>query len=284
MFSSDQYELLDIGAGRKLERFGRYILDRPAPAAAEDARQQPASWPDADAHFARTGTGRGVWSCRADMPQAWRIRHGAMVFELRCTDSGAVGVYPEQAENWDWIAKQIGSANRRLKILNLFAYSGGSTLAAAAAGAQVVHVDAARAAVNWARHNARLTGLETAPIRWITEDARKFANREVRRGSEYDAVILDPPTYGHGPKSESWKFDQHLDDLLHAVRSLTRTRRTFTLLTCHTPGVGTGELKQRLANATCETSPADVFAQPLVLSTPAGRRLHSGVAARWPGR
>lgn len=284
MFSTDQYELLDAGAGRKLERFGQYVLDRPAPAATGNARQRPAAWRNADAHFTRTGPGQGTWSRQADMAPTWHIKHGTLVFELKCTDSGAIGVYPEQADNWDWIAKQITQARRRLKLLNLFAYSGGSTLAAAAAGAEVVHVDAARAAVNWARHNAHLTGLETAPIRWITEDARKFAQREVRRGAEYDAVILDPPTYGHGPKSEPWKFDQHVDELLHAIRLLTRARGAFILLTCHTPGIGPAELRQRLVNKALETPPGKVLAKQLVLETRAGQRLDSGVVVRWPAR
>lgn len=282
MFSTDQYELLDIGGGRRLERFGQYILDRPAPAAAGVSLQRPGLRQQADARFDRDRSTRGVWTRRSPLPRTWHISHDEIVFELKCSDSGAIGVFPEQAANWDWIAGKVRQARRQLKILNLFAYSGGGTLSAAAAGAQVVHVDAARSAINWARRNAQLSGLETAPIRWIVEDARKFAQREVRRGTQYDAVILDPPTYGHGPKSQPWKLIHHLDELLHAVRHLTRDHRTFILLTSHTPGLGPHELRTILAENALENSKDDVLAKPLFLKTRDGQRLPSGVMARWP--
>ncbi len=171
MFTDDQYELIDFGDGRRLERFGRYVVDRPAPAAAGIARCEGIVWNSADARFERQSATAGAWIERQAATSSWQIRHGALVFTLRATDSGAVGVFPEQAENWDWIDRQVRRAPRTLKILNLFAYTGGSTLVAAAAGAEVVHVDAARSAVGWARHNAQLAGLEQKPIRWIVEDA-----------------------------------------------------------------------------------------------------------------
>ncbi len=265
MFSSDQYELLDIGDGRRLERFGQYILDRPAPAALGAVCQRAALWKQANARFDRHTAASGVWTRRSHMPTSWQIRHGSMVFELKCTDSGAIGVYPEQAMNWDWLARRVGCASSRLKVLNLFAYSGGSTLAAAAAGAEVVHVDAARSVVNWARRNAELAGLKTAPIRWIVEDARRFAEREVRRGAQYDAVILDPPTYGHGPKSQPWKLTEHLNGLLSTVSALTQQRRAFILLTCHAPGVGPAELETMLVDNLFGHGPGRCVFQTVVL-------------------
>ncbi len=283
MFNADQYELLDVGDGRRLERFGQYILDRPAPAAAELSCRTPTLWKKADARFTRRSATVGTWAHRTEMPTTWLIRHEKMLFELKCTDSGAIGIYPEQATNWDWIAKQVRRADRPLKILNLFAYSGGSTLAAANAGAEVVHVDAARSVVNWARRNAERAGLQDAPIRWITEDACKFAEREVRREVQYDAVILDPPTYGHGPKAQPWKLSQHLDSLLRLTRVLTRRRRAFVLLTCHTPGFGPAELEAMLAENLWGHCRSGVMARRLFLKDPCGQRLASGVVVRWPG-
>lgn len=291
MFSSDQYELLDIGSGRRLERFGAFQLDRPAPAADRSVCRDASLWAGADARFERQTAARGTWSyaalsgsTRLSHDDTWRIGHESMILELKCTESGAIGVYPEQAPNWDWIGAQVRRANRRLKVLNLFAYTGGSTLAAAAAGAEVVHVDAARSVVKWARRNAKLSGLGEAPIRWIVEDARRFAEREVRRGAQYDAVILDPPTYGHGPKAQPWKLSAHLSGLLRTIRTLTTERRAFILLTSHAPGSGPAELEALLADSLFGHCQGGVVARRLFLKNQHGQRLPSGVVARWPGR
>jgi 23S rRNA (cytosine1962-C5)-methyltransferase len=211
----------------------------------------------------------------------WQIRHGELIFALKATESGAVGVFPEQAENWDWIDTQVRRASRPPKVLNLFAYTGGSTLSAAVAGAKVVHVDAARSAVGWARQNARLTGLEHAPIRWIVDDARKFVERELRRGSEYDAVVLDPPTYGHGPQSKSWQMNRHLPELLSMLGKLTRRRLEFVLLTCHAPDLGPDELEAMLTDTVFGDCPRGVQSKRLFLSRRDGHRLASGVVVRW---
>ncbi len=284
MFADDQYTLLDFGQGRRLERFGRYVLDRPAPAATGLARQSRELWRCGDARFERASAAEGRWTERTCGRQSWRIRHGSLVLTLKLTDSGAVGVFPEQAENWDWIERQVQRAGRVLKVLNLFAYTGGSTLAAAAAGAEVVHVDAARSVVAWARQNAQQSGLAEAPVRWIVEDVRKFVARELRRGSQYDAVILDPPTYGHGPRSQAWKLERHLPPLLDALRQLTHRQRSFMLLSCHAPGVGPAELEAMLAHALCGHCQGGVRAKRLTLARPDGTRLESGVVARWSGR
>ena len=282
MFPTEQYELLDFGHGRKLERFADVLLDRPAPAATGIATGGPALWNRADARFSRSDGADGRWTDRGHPPPRWTVRHGAVVLELNRTGSGAIGVYPEQAENWDWIERQLRGAQHPLKVLNLFAYTGGSTLAAAAAGAEVVHVDASRSAVAWARRSAALSGLATAPIRWIVEDARTFAEREIRRRNQYDAIILDPPSYGHGPQTEAWKLDLHLYSLLRACGQLTSSRRAFILLTCHSPDIGPTDLAAMLADTIFGHSHADVRAKRLILQTRDGRRLDSGVAARWP--
>jgi 23S rRNA (cytosine1962-C5)-methyltransferase len=274
MFAADEYLLLDFGAGRKLERFGQVTVDRPAPAAESAIPQFPDLWPQATARFERTSGDTGEWPMIAD---AWIVRHGSLVFELMGSPTGQLGLFPEQAENWDWLTERIASAARTLKVLNLFAYTGGSTLAAAAAGAEVVHVDAATTAIARARRNAELSGLATAPIRWIPEDVRLFVERELRRGNRYDAVVLDPPSYGHGPKGQPWKIESDLPELLHRLAQLTAPRPEFILLTCHSAGLGPTELKTMLE----QTFHGPANARPLELITPGDRRLPSGTVATW---
>ncbi len=282
MFSADQYQLIDFGDGRRLERFGPQVIDRPSPVVVNAVRLEPAQWKTAHARFERQSASRGTWVTARAAGSSWRITHGDLVFELKCTASGAVGVYPEQAENWDWIEKQVRRACQRLKVLHLFAYTGGSTLAAASAGAEVVHVDAARSAVHWAHRNARHSGLQDAAIRWIVEDARQFVRREIQRGHQYDAVILDPPTYGHGPKAQPWLLDQHLGELLRSIGQLTRQRRAFILLTCHAPGMGPAALAAMLSATLFGQARSGVSSKRLFLRRQDGKRLASGVVARWP--
>ncbi len=253
MFDSTQYQLLDFGGGRRLERLGSMVLDRPCPAAESIRPTAPGLWSSADARFERIETEQGRWILRGDPPRQWPIAHGRMTLELKRTDFGHVGLFPEQAENWDWIAEQIrrgpSAVAGGMKVLNLFAYTGGSTLAAAAAGARVTHVDAARNIVAWARHNAELSALGDAPLRWIAEDAMKFVEREIRRGNRYDAVILDPPTYGHGTHGEAWRLAEDLPRLLASCAELTTGQPRFVLLTCHTPGFSPLRLQELLAAA-----------------------------------
>jgi 23S rRNA (cytosine1962-C5)-methyltransferase len=284
MFDSTQYQLLDFGDGRRLERFGVVVLDRPCPAAESIRRTAPPLWSAADARFERLDAEEGRWLLPGNPPQHWTIAHGRMILELKRTDFGHVGLFPEQAENWDWIAEEVRRSSLEsaggVKVLNLFAYTGGSTLAAAAAGAAVTHVDAARNIVAWARRNAELSALAEAPIRWIAEDAVKFAKREIRRGNRYDAVILDPPSYGHGAHGEPWRLAEDLPRLLDLCAELTAPRPRFVLLTCHTPGFSPARLQNLLATA---FGSAQVVAAPLVLVASTGQALPSGVAARWAG-
>ena len=275
------YRLLDFGHGRKLERFGAHVLDRPAPAAERcEPKLDSAAWRSADARYDRTESDQGQWIGGDALPEWWTVEHGGLQFEIKPTPFGHVGLFPEQAANWAWIDAQIRQAGKPLKILNLFAYTGASTLAAARAGAQVVHVDSARGTVEWARQNAALCGLADAPIRWIVEDALKFARREVKRGNQYDAVILDPPSYGHGPAGEAWKIDEHLPELLSLCAELTATERRFTLLTCHSPGYGPRELQSLLQNAF--GVPANTIeAAEMALTSDSGHELPAGSMARW---
>ncbi|MEX2187522.1 MAG: class I SAM-dependent methyltransferase [Pirellulales bacterium] len=249
MFASDQYELIDVGVGRKLERFGPWILDRPCVAAGEHACRLPGEWNLAHARYERTTGERGDWRSAVELPERWTIRHGPIALEIKLTPFGHVGVFPEQADNWDWIGERIRTfaaatgLQRRPKVLNLFAYTGASTLAAAAARAEVVHIDAAANTVAWARRNAELSGLADAPIRWIVEDARKFVDREVRRGNKYDLVIADPPAYGHGPKGQPWELLRDLATLSTAASALVDPAAGATLYTHHSDSLSIAALR-----------------------------------------
>jgi 23S rRNA (cytosine1962-C5)-methyltransferase len=282
MLPPDPYELIDFGLGRRLEGFGGLVLDRPAPAVEGAARARPDAWPAADARFEKTGGESGAWSCRRELPETWTARLGALEFELRRTPLGQVGLFPEQAENWAWIAETVRAAAEPPRVLNLFAYTGGSTLSAAAAGAEVVHVDAAKNVVAWARRNAERNGLADRPVRWIVEESLKFCKRELRRGSRYDAVILDPPSYGHGPRGEVWRLSKHLERLLEICAALTAGRRRFVLLTCHTPGYDPERLCGMIERAMADL-PGRTSGGPLWLRTADGRAMPSGAVARWQG-
>ena len=273
------YELLDFGDGRKLERFGSVVVDRPCPGAVETERAKPQTWPQA-CIFAGDRAANGKW--RQKFPPHV-IATDTAKFELAPLPSGQVGIFPEQFANWQWIAQQCQRATQPLRVLNLFAYTGGSTLAAASAGAEVTHVDAAKSMVARGRANAELSELAERPIRWIVEDALKFCQREVKRGNEYDAVILDPPSYGHGPNGEAWSIRRDLLPLLELCGKLTAKRRAFVLCTCHTPGIGAAELSAYLSDGLFGHCGQPPRVGTLYLKTAEGRKLPSGEFARWPG-
>jgi 23S rRNA (cytosine1962-C5)-methyltransferase len=283
MFTLDQYELLDFGNGRRLERFGAIVLDRPCPAVEQIEQSDPDMWQQADARFDSNGGEEGRWTAARDLSEQWVVTHGSIHFELKCTPFGQVGLFPEQAGNWNWLAGQIQSVRRQepLRVLNLFAYTGGSTLAASAAGAQVVHVDAAKNIVGWARRNAELSGIADRPIQWIIEDAQKFVKRELRRGNRYDAVILDPPSYGHGPRGEVWRLAKHLPGLLSLCGELTAGRRCFMLLTCHTPGFSVDRMRAMMQTALGDAESGDITVEELTILAADGRQLPCGAAVRW---
>jgi 23S rRNA (cytosine1962-C5)-methyltransferase len=282
MFTPDQYQLLDFGLGRRLESFAGIRVDRPCPAAEGIGRARPEIWDTADARFDRQGgeEQRGQWHATGNLPPRWTISCGRIVLALKPTQVGQLGLFPEQAENWDWIARQVAAAGEPIRVLNLFAYTGGSTLAAAAAGAEVVHVDAARNMVAWARRNAELSGLAEAPIRWLVEDAMLFVRREIRRGNRYHAVILDPPSYGHGPHGRVWRLAQNLERLLALCAELTACQRRFLLLSCHTPGFGPARLRDLVVDALGAETAGQASGVPLTLRSSAGRDLSSGVVVR----
>ncbi len=232
----NDYELLDSGNGAKLERFGNLTLARPC-AQAVWTPQHPALWKRADATFDREEGNR--WHGRNRLPKEWSINVDGTSFRLSGTDFGHLGIFPEQRAQWAWIKETVRTAKaqkRDVRVLNLFAYSGGSTLAAAHGGAEVCHVDASKGMVQWARGNADLNGLSHHPIRWIVDDVHKFMNRELRRGRKYNGIILDPPTYGRGGNGETYKIERDLTETLRLCRALLSDAPLFLLLSAHTPG------------------------------------------------
>ena len=234
----DDYELLDSGDGRKLERFGKYVLARPCSQALWRPARSPADWSRADAAFDREDGNR--WHGRSNLPKDWQIETAGMRFKLGGTDFGHLGIFPEQRAQWTWIREKVRrkkEEGRSIRVLNLFAYSGGSTLAAALGGAEVCHLDASKGMVEWARENARMNGLAERPIRWIVDDAHKFMRREIRRGRKYEAIILDPPTFGRGAGGEMYKIERDLQETLGLVRDLLSDRPAFVLFSSHTPGL-----------------------------------------------
>ena len=226
------YELLDSGGGRKLERFGRFVLARPCSQAMWKASLPEGEWNRADASFDREDGNR--WHGRGNLPKEWTIETDGIKFNLGGTDFGHLGIFPEQRAQWRWIMEAL-RASPGAKVLNLFAYSGGSTLAAALAGAEVCHLDASKGMVEWARRNAALNGLDS--IRWIVDDAHKFMRREIRRGRRYDAIVLDPPTFGRGASGEMYKIERSLEETLDLVSSLLSEKPLFVLFSSHTPGL-----------------------------------------------
>lgn len=256
------YELLDFGNGRKLERFGDYLLDRPSPPAISFTETlSPKRWRQADACFIRQKGLQGAWHFQRPLPETWIWQTPHFAMELKPTNVGHLGVFPEQAKNWEWLYRQTKQNLRSgepFRVLNLFGYTGGSSLAVAAAMREegitveqrdsfsVTHLDAASNVVQWARRNAALSQLSDTPIRWIAEDAVKFVRRALNRGERYEGVILDPPSYGHGKKGEVWRLEQDLPNLLEGCAALLKRSPRFVLLTVHSPGYPATRLAQIL--------------------------------------
>ena len=371
MFEPEQYELIDFGAGRKLERFGTELVDRPCPAADGIAIADPEGWGRASARFDQAPRAAGQWSVGGEQPSPvhrsasvdgpspadavpggavvaavpaaavavaaaadvvhavpaaaaagggadagsaassaieeglvpWSVCHGRSRLLLQQSASGNVGLFPEQAANWVWIASQVDRCRNampkgRPRVLNLFGYTGGASLAAAAAGAEVTHVDASAPTVAWAKRNAEASGMADLPIRWLVEDAIRFAQRECRRGNRYEGVIADPPTYGHGPKGRAFKFAQHLPELLALCGELLGTppesradgrppssptgrSDRFLVFSCHAPGFGPDDAASAVSSVLPTSDGARIAGRPLVLESRDGRKLAAGVSVRW---
>lgn len=276
------YELLDCADGEKLERWGDIILRRPDPQVIWKEKSNPSLWDKADAHYHRSRSGGGEWEFYKKLPDGWQISYRDLTFNVKPTGFKHTGLFPEQAANWDFIQENIKNAKREIKVLNLFAYTGGATLAAAAAGASVCHVDAAKGMVTWAKDNATLSNLREKPVRYIVDDVIKFVQREHRRGNKYDAIIMDPPSYGRGPNGEVWKLENELYGLISSCIDILSDDPLFMIVNSYTSGVSS-TIISNLISLTVKNKfggivTNDEIAIPIKAS---GLYLPCGAATRW---
>ena len=236
-----EYEVIDTSDGEKLERWGKYILLRPDPQVIWSTRKSNPNWKKLNGHYHRSNKGGGEWEFFS-LPEQWSINYRNLTFQLKPFSFKHTGLFPEQATNWDWFSSIIKAAklkapNKEIKVLNLFAYTGGATLSAAAAGASVTHVDASKGMVQWAKENAISSGLKDAPIRWLVDDCVKFVEREIRRGNKYDGIIMDPPSYGRGPKGEIWKIEESIFPFIELTSQILSDEPLFFLINSYTTGL-----------------------------------------------
>ena len=283
-----EYELLDSGAGQKLERWGSVIVDRPDPAALWPRKKEAKVWERAQATYTRSESGKGSWQYRQTLPKQWPITYGSLTFMVRPTDFKHTGLFPEQAVNWEWmekkIKKQIENSKKAPRILNLFAYTGGATLTCLAAGAEVTHVDASEGIITWARQNAELSHLDDRPVRWIVDDVNKFVAREVRRGEKYDAIIMDPPSYGRGKKNELWKIEEMLLPLVQNCELLLSEVPLFFIINTYTTGLS-GVAVGNILQSVLAGKAGSYDIQELGLKPKDdGWALPAGVSVRWESR
>mgnify|MGYP000967348011 FL=1 len=239
-WNSSEYKIIDTSGGDKLESWGGRLLVRPDPQIIWKTEHRSPLWNKADGVYHRSSKGGGEWEFRKKLPESWVISYGALRFVIRPTGFKHTGLFPEQAVNWDFMADKIRAAKeqgREVKVLNLFAYTGGATLACAEAGAAVTHVDASKGMVSWARDNAAASGLSDKPIRWLVDDCEKFVKREIRRGSRYDGIVMDPPSYGRGPGGEVWKLEENIFDLVELCSGVLSENPLFFLLNSYTTGL-----------------------------------------------
>ena len=237
-----EYELIDASAGDRLEKWGKYTLVRPDPQIIWNTEKSHPLWKKADAIYTRSHSGGGAWS-QNKLPSEWTVKYKDLTLRVRPMGFKHTGIFPEQATNWDWMQSLIKSSNRKIRVLNLFAYTGAATVACAKAGASVCHVDAAKGMVESAKENARLSGLADAPIRYIVDDCKKFVEREIRRGKKYDAIIMDPPSYGRGPTGEVWKIEESIDEFVTLVEKVLSDEPLFFLLNSYTTGLSASAMK-----------------------------------------
>ena len=275
------YELLDCGGGEKLERWDQQILVRPDPQAIWDTDRRDRRWKTANARYSRSSTGGGHWD-KGKLPESWPIRYKDLTFQVKPMNFKHTGLFPEQAANWDFAMEQIRTAGRPIRVLNLFAYTGGATVACAKAGASVCHVDAAKGMVAGAKDNARLSGLADAPIRWIVDDCAKFVEREIRRGKTYDAIIMDPPSYGRGPSGEVWKLEENLYPFVRLCAQVLSDRPLFVILNSYTTGLAPSVLGYILQMLVGRKFGGHVTWDELGLPcTDSGMALPCGATGRW---
>ena len=276
------YEIIDTGDGMKYERWGGIFLLRPDPQVIWPYFEEPGR---VDGYYKRSAQGGGSWHFPGRAPESWTIERNGLKFKIKPMGFKHTGLFPEQAANWDWFSEKIQNAGRPIKVLNLFAYTGGATLAAAAAGASVTHVAASKGMVTWAKENARASGLEDAPIRWLVDDCVKFVEREIRRGNHYDAIIMDPPSYGRGPKGEIWKIEDSIHSFIQLCVKLLSDQPLFFLINGYTTGLQPAVLRNLLQKTVVRArggrAEADEVGLPV---TRGGVVLPCGASGRWEAR
>ncbi len=271
------YELTDSGGEEKLERFGEVVLARPDPQALWQKGRE-GEWDKAQGRFEREGRD-GKWVGK--LPKSWPVDFGGLKFLIKPTSFKHTGLFPEQESNWQWGSELIKHAGKEISVLNIFGYTGGATLAAAKAGAKVTHVDGSKTAVAWARENAKLSGLEEKPIRWITEDAITFLKREIKRGVRYDAVVMDPPAFGHGPGGEVWKFEENFLELLKLVEQLLSDKPLFVLVNGYAAGYSPLAFAYNLENFVKKYGGSIEYGDLAIAESNSERILPCGIFARW---
>ena len=275
------YEVIDTSGGEKLERWGKYLLVRPDPQVIWNTPKTHRGWKKMNGHYHRSNKGGGQWEF-FDLPEQWSIHYGSLTFNLQPFSFKHTGLFPEQAANWDWFSKLIRDAHRPIKVLNLFAYTGGATCAAAAAGASVTHVDASKGMVTWAKENARSSGLADAPIRWIVDDCVKGVVRDIRRGNTYDAIIMDPPSYGRGPKGEIWKIEANIHPFIQLCTKLLSDKPLFYLVNSYTTGLQPAVLTYMLSTELVPKFGGHVVSDEVGLPVSGnGLILPCGASGRW---
>lgn len=284
MWIADQwkdYEVIDTSAGEKLERWGKYILVRPDPQVIWNTPKEDTRWRKHNGHYHRSTKGGGEWEFR-NLPEEWSINYKELTFHLKPFSFKHTGLFPEQAVNWDWFSRLIADAGRPVRVLNLFAYTGGATLSAAKAGASVTHVDASKGMVAWAKENAIASGLKDAPVRWLVDDCVKFVEREIRRGNTYDAIIMDPPSYGRGPKGEIWKIEDSIFPFIELTTQILSDKPLFYLVNSYTTGLQPAVLTYMIQTAIVSRFGGHVESSEIGLPvTSNGLVLPCGASGRW---
>ncbi len=297
---SEGYELIDSGEGEKLERFGAVILSRPDPQALWKKSLPSSKWKKAHGHFGRNGTSlpgneeRGSWTLHTDVPAKWEISFGGLKLWIKPTAFKHTGLFPEQSMNWEWMREKILGSRKdkgsngslsflapEIEVLNLFGYTGGASLICAQAGAKVVHIDSSKSAVNWARENAEISGLKDMPIRWIIEDARLFVEREIKRGRKYDAILMDPPAFGHGPTAELWKIENNFLELIENCMKLLKDKPLFFLINGYSAGYSAIAYENNLLELKAKYGGTIEIGELVIEESQGKRLLPSGIFARW---
>lgn len=262
----DDFELIDASGGERLERWGKIILIRPDPQVIWRSPRKNPLWNDPHAIYHRSSNGGGYWQILKNVPKAWSVSYNDLTFKLKPMDFKHTGLFPEQAVNWSLMSDLIKNAGREIKVLNLFAYTGGATVACLKAGASVTHVDAAKGMVGWAKENAVASGVSDRPVRWLVDDCLKFISREIRRGNKYDGIVMDPPSYGRGPNGEVWKLEHQLDELLDSVSQILSDNALFFILNSYSGGISSTIINYMVKNITIKDRIGEVTTEEIGLN------------------